>query len=400
MRLTKYLKVKKLAGELNLTNSQAVTEIFDKTKCDFLEDLSKKIINDKNSKKFGDLIAFAFWIRKKNIFSIKKKNYNNEIRTGRGLTFHITPSNVALNFAYSFVVSFISGNTNIVRVSNRDFEQNKIFFKILNSIFKKKKYILIKQSNIFIQYKYDNLISEKLSLICDNRIIWGSDKTINQMRKFNLKPSCIEVLFPDKYSLSIINLNYIKKTNDKRLREIAFKFFNDSFLFNQNSCTSPHLIIWLGKSNSNYFKFWNILDSLASNNKNFYLTDKNVYDKFDKFCQISAKNNNVSASKITSKLYRMILSKLPKDISNLRHGDGYFFEFFANKLENIKLNFNAKIQTVTYFGLKKIEFKKFIKSKKPIGINRIVPVGRASEFNEFWDGYDLVRVLSKKIELR
>ena len=59
-----------------------------------------------------------------------------------------------------------------------------------------------------------------------------------------------------------------------------------------------------------------------------------------------------------------------------------------------------KIQTLTYFGFKKNELEKFIYLNKPNGIDRIVPIGRALEFNEVWDGYDLVRNLSKLIDLR
>ena len=57
---------------------------------------------------------------------------------GRGEVFHITPSNVPLNFAYSFSFSFLAGNSNIVKVSNKNFEQSEILIKIIKSLLKKK----------------------------------------------------------------------------------------------------------------------------------------------------------------------------------------------------------------------------------------------------------------------
>lgn len=44
-------------------------------------------------------------------------------RWGRGVAFHIAPSNVAVNFAYSLVAGLLSGNANVVRVPSRDFQQ-------------------------------------------------------------------------------------------------------------------------------------------------------------------------------------------------------------------------------------------------------------------------------------
>ena len=44
-------------------------------------------------------------------------------RVGRGIVFHITPSNVPLNFAYSWLSGILSGNLNIVRVASKKSEQ-------------------------------------------------------------------------------------------------------------------------------------------------------------------------------------------------------------------------------------------------------------------------------------
>ena len=36
----------------------------------------------------------------------------------------------------------------------------------------------------------------------------------------------------------------------------------------------------------------------------------------------------------------------------------------------------------------------------PNGIDRLIPIGRALEFSEIWDGYDLIRNLSRIIDLK
>ena len=50
---------------------------------------------------------------------------------GRGLIFHITPTNVPTNFFYSFIFSLLSGNSNIVKLPTKDFEEkNNIRFNL------------------------------------------------------------------------------------------------------------------------------------------------------------------------------------------------------------------------------------------------------------------------------
>ena len=55
---------------------------------------------------------------------------------------------------------------------------------------------------------------------------------------------------------------------------------------------------------------------------------------------------------------------------------------------------------MTYFGFTIVELKKFISNARPLGIDRVVPVGRGLEFDRIWDGYDLIRSLSKIIDIK
>ena len=48
----------------------------------------------------------------------------------------------------------------------------------------------------------------------------------------------------------------------------------------------------------------------------------------------------------------------------------------------------------------KDKLKVFIKNFRPNGIDRIVPLGKSSEFSLVWDGYDLINILSRKIEIK
>jgi len=399
MQLASNKKIHKLAGNINIEKN--INKIFDNNICEFLYELSDQILKNQDAKKYADLITFAFWIRKKNLFRIINKYDNNEIRLGYGLAFHITPANVALNFAYSFTFSLLAGNSNIIRVTNTKYKQNEIFFKIIEKIFNKKKFSNIKKSNLFIKYDYDEDITKFISSGCDCRVIWGSDKTVNEIKKIPTQTGCKELVFPDRYSLSLINLNNLSKLKKKDYAELAKKFYLDALMFDQNACSSPHLIIWFGKKDKNsYDKFWNCLNLAIKEGKYFIPNEKNMFDRYTKFCEFAAKRKEIKESINDKFAYRMILSKIPKDITIFRVGFGYFFEYFIKDLKEIRNNIGSKIQTLTYFGFNTSDLKNFIYKEKPHGIDRIVPVGQALEFSELWDGYDLIRNLSKIIDIR
>ena len=70
-----------------------------------------------------------------------------------------------------------------------------------------------------------------------------------EIKKIPTKPTAIDINFPDKYSLCIISTDDLKIN----LKKLVNNFYNDTFLYDQNACSSPHLILWYGK-NTNQFK--------------------------------------------------------------------------------------------------------------------------------------------------
>jgi hypothetical protein len=98
---------------------------------EFLKDFSKELDNQKKIKNYPDLKALSFFCREKNILIFRKKYHNQDvIRYGLGLLFHITPSNIPTNFAYSLIFGLLAGNSNIIKVPSMDFEEIKIICKM------------------------------------------------------------------------------------------------------------------------------------------------------------------------------------------------------------------------------------------------------------------------------
>ena len=74
---------------------------FDKIICEFLDDFSVNLNSFKKIKKYPDLKTLAIWCRKNNIDRLKNHFQSSNYRFGLGLIFHIIPSNIPINFAFS-----------------------------------------------------------------------------------------------------------------------------------------------------------------------------------------------------------------------------------------------------------------------------------------------------------
>ena len=79
-------------------------EPFSEDAIGYLNALSLVLNQDPRSKNFPDIATFAFFCRKANLVQLKKRySPENNHRSGRGIVFHITPSNVPTTFAYSLI---------------------------------------------------------------------------------------------------------------------------------------------------------------------------------------------------------------------------------------------------------------------------------------------------------
>ena len=102
---------------------------------DFLEDFSRELKMTKKINLYPELIYLIFWCKKKKLLY---KNFENDyLRLGRGLVFHVCPSNVATNFIYSFFFGLLSGNSNIVKIPSKNFKEKDIILSVVKSLFKK-----------------------------------------------------------------------------------------------------------------------------------------------------------------------------------------------------------------------------------------------------------------------
>lgn len=365
--------------------------------CEFFDDLSKRLRCDSEAKNYPDILTFAFWCRKGNIISLKNAYASSMTRMGKGLVFHVAPSNVPINFAFTLAFGLLAGNGNVVRVSEKEFPQTEIVCRILRELLKQPKYeILAKQIQV-VSYGHNKEVNDYYSEKCDMRVIWGGDVAIGEIRKSPLKPRATDITFSDRYSFAVFDELEVKNISEKELINLAEKFYNDTYLMDQNACSSPHLVLWQNAmpDMAGRKRFWNALYNVTNK---YDLPEKKVLDKYTILCEKVAQMQEIkSVHRYANLLYVVNLSCIPDSIVDLRGKFGLFFEMELKATSEIFGKLSEKVQTCVTYGVDRKELLHKFQENYVLGVDRIVSVGQAMDIGVYWDGYDVIGSLSRGI---
>ena len=361
----------------SLTNAEIVN---------FLSDLSKNIISNQLYKNHSDLISFAFYIRRKNIESIllRELNQNNQ---PIGSVLHISPSNIPINFAFSFLFGILTKNKNHVKLPSKNYEVISLLISEIDIL--RETYDFLNEYLLFYKLSHDDEILEDLIDKVDGCIVWGGDETVNVFKNKTLhkSPDFKSIYFNNKVSSLILNLNH-SDFNNKTFEN----FYNDTLLMNQNACSSP----------SNIF----VINCI---NSDLYLDD--FFNKFDEYCVNTKKNiepiNRInklvdSSSgffKEPSVYKKYTNSWLATSHLNKYNKYGTYNIIKIQSLSEIKKYIRKNEQTLSYYGVDKDKISSVL-IDNGIYVNRIVPLGKSLDIDYVWDGKNILNELTKIMDVR
>lgn len=365
--------------------------------CNFLSDFSAELLKDTRYRNFPDAATVGFFSRKGNIHRLKKNFADGNLRLGKGLAFHITPSNIPVQFMFSYFFGLLAGNANIVRVASKNFPQVDFLCDVLNKILSKPEHKKIREMTAIVRYDRASDWTKIFSSKCHVRLIWGGDATIENIRKIPIPPRSNELVFADRYSLAILNETAVENLNETELNRLAQNFYNDTYLVDQNACSSSQLILWKSSASfSGREKFWAAVEKIVHEKYDF--PPIKATSKYTNFCQNAIDYPKTEKLfKHDNFLYRVNVTAPFVGIENLRGKFGLFYENNFTSWEDWREIVNEKFQTLTYFGFEPKELAAEVAKNNWLGIDRIVPVGRALDIGVFWDGYNLIGQMSRVI---
>lgn len=394
-------KVTWLAGAANSITNYPV-EIFNETRIEFLAELSRRLLADPVAKLLPDVATFAFWCRRAQLMQMRL-SYTKELRLrmGLGLTFHICPANVPVNFAFSMAFGLLSGNTCVLRLPSRASASADVLVKVISSQLEQPQFHQLRDALSLIRYERDDEISRFWMSVSDGRIVWGGDETVAQMRAFPSKSRSREVAFADRYSLCALEPKSILRMQESALNKFCGDLFNDIYLMDQAACSSPQLIAWIGEKEdvqSAQARLWPVVVKIAE--QKYSLQAVHVMDKFVHSCRRAMSGPNVeSIERSGNVLYRIALNALDQHQDKCRGYFGTVHEVGLPHLDALAPFVNERYQTLTNQGIQSSEVREWIVRNQLRGIDRVVPVGHALDMNIVWDGYDMVNSLSRIIDI-
>ena len=249
---------------------------------------------------------------------------------------------------------------------------------------------------VFVKFPPVKEITDAFSSLCNVRVIWGGDMTVAELRQSKIPARTTEITFADRHSIAVIDADEYLNADNKDV--IIQNFYNDTYYSDQNACTSPRIIFWQGRQKAEAKSdFWKRVHDLVKGK--YKLAAVQAVGKLNAMYSVAA-NKAVKLEKSEDMFVtRLNVDYIDKDLMNYKYNSGFYFEKDIDSLAEIVDVCDVRCQTVTYYGVKEEDFRCFLEESRPIGIDRIVPMGKSMDFTLVWDGYDLIRQMSRKISI-
>jgi hypothetical protein len=361
----------------------------------FLAAFAKRLLAPALARRYPELASLGFFLRRGEIDRALSKldDPAGTLRFPRGLVFHVPPANVDTIFVYSWALSALAGNANIVRISARSGGAADAVLDALNAALDGADPVIAATQRM-VTYGRDDAVTAAYSAACDLRVIWGGDAAVTEIRRHPLPPHARDLTFPDRSSFSLISTAGWLAAADARRREAAEGLYNDSYWFDQAACASPRAIFLVGPDGER------VRDELIAALGDVVARRAPELDAA-MAVQKRVSTYDLAADGIATALRfegnAIATVELAEPAGLPRHwlGTGTFPYAIVGSLDALVPIVQRRDQTVTHFGFSVEELTAFARSLGGRGVDRIVPLGQALAFSSVWDGYDLLREFTR-----
>lgn len=366
--------------------------------CAFLGSLSAMLMQHPQCRAYPDILTFGFFCRQANLRQMQNRYAGQtDDRLGRGISFHIAPSNVPINFAYSMAAALLAGNACIVRASSKPFPQTEIVCGCIRELLAQPEHAALAGFVTVVRYPHSREVTDALSALCDLRIIWGGDRTVAEVRQSPIPPRASEITFADRYSAAVFDAKAVLDAKPA----LADDFFNDTYLYDQNACSAPRLIYWLGDEDiceRAAVHFWGMVHDVVR--EKYRMEPVLSVDKLTAACRLAISHETTVIPTPDQLTSRLRVYSLSADLEQYRCAGGSFIEYYDTSPDALASLVTDRMQTLSYYGELADTLRNFVVQHRLTGVDRIVPVGKTADFDLLWDGYDLILQMSRRIAVR
>ena len=375
---------------------------FDDRTLAFLTALSRTLSADATLRARGEVQALAYWLRPTELRHLVDRTRATEgddaVLVPRGTVFHVPPANVDTLFVYSWALSMLVGNRNIVRLSQRLGGVGARVATLIEEVLAQPANVDIRANTLFVRYGHDDERTRLFSAHCDVRVLWGGDAAVRMLRAVPLPPHAVELVFPDRYSAAVLSAAAVAALTDDARDALADRFANDAFWFDQMACSSPRLVAWIGSDDAMQQvapDFWHRV--AAATVRRHVVTDAATsLAKLTAVARAAADEPVASVTRVSPAVTVVRLTTLV-GLRRMAPGGGLFHEVALPSVNALAPHLERRDQTLTAFGIPRPELLAAARVFNGRGVDRIVPVGQALSFHHVWDGYDLLQQFTRRV---
>lgn len=369
---------------------------------DFVADFARRVFQLPILREHPELATLAHWFRPAAQEHLARRlpDRDDQVQLARGLVFHLAPANVDVLFAYAWLMSVLTGNRNVARLSQKSSAQREALVAILHDMQRDGLHTDVLQRSVLLTYPHDDAVTTQLSRRCHARIIWGGDATVAKIRSLPLAPLALEMAFPDRFGVAAIKAGSIVAAGDIELEELARRFNNDVLWFGQQACSSPRTLYWVGtrvEADSARTRFW-----AAVRNQAGQIADEPaalMARVTDAHLMAALAPGLHAASDLGTYPLTLAAETASGQVRELQSGHGLVVDVPVSSLAQLALQLDDRDQSLVQHGFDNAELLSLLHAVGNRAIDRIVPFGRALDFHPVWDGTDLLDILTRKVTL-
>ena len=366
---------------------------------DFLTAFGRRLLRPALSRRHPELGSLGFFLRRSELLRTVEGLRGEHCRVPRGLVFHIPPANVDTVFVYSWALSALMGNRNVVRLSPRAGSVAAIIVETMRQSLEGADPVVSATQRV-ICYDRSDSITAALSSACDLRVIWGGDRAVDEIRKHPLAPHARDLTFPDRSSFAVVRAAaWLCAPRPTRVT-VAEAFVNDSYWFDQAACSSPRTVFWVGARadcDAARADFTEHL-SQAVSERGWAVDAAMAVEKRVATYGLAADGTAGAIDFRGNALANITLSTA---VAAPRRwlGTGTFAHARLDSLAELIPLVGRRDQTMTHFGFERAELMELAHALAGRGVDRMVPFGDALSFHRVWDGVDLAAEFTRLVTI-
>jgi hypothetical protein len=360
----------------------------------FLDAAGQRLRTPTIARRHPELGALGAYLRRGHLTAelARVDTNDRQLRFPRGLIFHVAPGNADTVFVYSWALAALTGNSNVVRLSDRGGEAARVILDVLVQALEQAAPEIALTQRIVSYDHREEAVTDAFSAACNLRVLWGGDQAIRELRRSPLHPAARDLTFPNRSSFAVISAeSFLAADATLRLRAVE-SFHSDAYLFGQAACASPGTIFWTGPTQTVSVAqraFFNLLNQVVEL-RGPRVDAPMAIEKHVAAYGLAAEGIADDVRFIDNEIALIQLAE-PVHLPRRWLGTGTFPQYRVASLNDVAPLLQRQDQTLTYFGFTASEMKSFAHEVAGRGIDRMIPLGRALEFSSIWDGHDLLR---------